>query len=124
MVAVLLVDDVGVVRLILRKMLERGGHEVIECGGGTEAASRLKCTHVDVVVTDLWMPEGDGLEFIRTLKAGNAAIRIIAITGGAPRAPTQFSIEQAISAGANKVLMKPVGKDELLEAVIEVAGCA
>lgn len=124
MVAVLLVDDVSVVRLTLRKILERGGHEVIECSGGTEAASRLKSTHVDVVVTDLWMPEGDGLEFIRQLKAGSGAIPVIAITGGAPRAPTQFSMEEAISAGANKVLMKPVGKDELLGAVAEAAGCA
>lgn len=124
MVAILLVDDVSVVRLTLRKILERGGHEVIECGGGAEALGRLKSTHVDVVITDLWMPEGDGLEFIRKLKAGGAAMPVIAITGGAPRAPTQFSIEQAISAGANKVLMKPVGKDELLGAVAEVAGCA
>ncbi len=122
MVAILLVDDVDVVRLTLRKILERGGHEVIECSGGTEAAGRLKSTHVDVVVTDLWMPEGDGLEFIRKLKAESASVPIIAITGGAPRAPMLSSIEQATSAGARKVLLKPVGKDELLGAVAEAAG--
>jgi CheY-like chemotaxis protein len=124
MVAVLLVDDVVVVRMTLRKILERGGHAVIECSGGNEAIGCLKSAHVDVVITDLWMPDGDGLEFIRKLKAAGSAIPVIAITGGAPRAPAEFSVEQAISAGANKVLMKPVGKDELLGVVAEAAGCA
>jgi CheY-like chemotaxis protein len=121
MASVLLVDDVGVVRMTLRKFLERGGHSVTECIGGDQAAERLKSARFDIIVTDLWMPEGDGLDFIRKVKeAGGAKIPIVAVTGGAPRAPNQFSVEQAIQAGADKVLMKPVAKDELLNTVTEL----
>ncbi len=104
MATVLLADDVGVVRLTLRRMLERGGHSVVECGSGTEAAERLKGVHIDVIVTDLWIPDGDGLEFIRKVKAASAVIPVIAITGGAPRAPTQFSIREAIAGRTGKCL--------------------
>jgi CheY-like chemotaxis protein len=120
--AVLLVDDIDVVRLTLRKFLERGGHAVTECGSADEAEQALKRSRPDLVVTDLWMPGRDGLSLIRGLRASRRDLPVIAITGGAPSLPQSLSFEEARQAGADRVLLKPVGIKELLSAVEEVLG--
>ncbi|CCG42355.1 response regulator [Magnetospirillum molischianum] len=120
MASILLVDDVMVVRMTLRKFLERGGHTVQECDNGLEAIGHLNSGRFDVVLTDIWMPGGNGVDLIRTLKETGIKTRVIAITGGAPRAPQEYSMEEAQKAGADGVLLKPVTKDELLSAVAAV----
>jgi CheY-like chemotaxis protein len=116
---VLLVDDIDVVRLTLRKFLERGGHQVRECASAAEAVEAMRASKPDVVITDLWMPGRDGLSLIRELRSNHAGLPVIAITGGAPSLPQALSLEEAKQAGADRVLMKPVGLQELLTAVRE-----
>lgn len=118
--AILLVDDVMIARYTLRLFLERGGHVVTECSGGDEAMPLLVGRHFDVLVTDVWMAAGDGLQLIRRVKESGMTIPVIAVTGGAPRAPQEFSADEAQKAGADRVLMKPVGLEELLRAVADV----
>ncbi|EJW10864.1 two component, sigma54 specific, transcriptional regulator, Fis family [Rhodovulum sp. PH10] len=120
MAAVLLVDDVMIARYTLRLFLERGGHAVTECSGGDEALPVLTGGRFDVLVTDVWMAGGDGLQLIRRVKEAGMTVPIVAVTGGAPRAPQEFSADEAQKAGADRVLMKPVGLDELLRAVAEL----
>jgi len=117
MATVLLIEDVPVVRMTLVKFLERGGHSMTACGGGDEAWLRFGDKHFDIVITDLWMMDGDGLEFIRRLRSGGDLTPIIAITGGDPRSPQSTSSEIAMRGGANRVLLKPVTKAALLEAI-------
>ena len=120
MPAVLLVDDIDVVRLTLRKFLERGGHTVTTCSSAEEAEQALRRSRPDLVVTDLWMPGRDGLSLIRSLRESRRDLPVIAITGGAPSLPQSLSLDEARQAGADRVLMKPVGIRELLSAVDEV----
>ncbi len=117
MASILLVEDVPVVRMTLQKFLERGGHVVTACGGGEEAWSCLRDHRFDAVVTDLWMMNGGGLELIQRLRTGSDATPIIAITGGDPQSPQSNSLDAASRAGADRVLLKPVTKAALLEAI-------
>jgi CheY-like chemotaxis protein len=111
------VDDVDVVRLVLRRMLVKGGHSVIEAGDTAAAKALLREGRCQVVVTDLWLPGGDGVSLIREIKANWPRILVVAMTGGAPSMPTALSFEAAAKAGADRFLLKPIARDELLEAV-------
>ena len=122
MAAVLLVEDVPVVRMTLLKFLERGGHVVTVCGGGVEAWSCVNSNRFDAVVTDLWMMNGDGLELIRRMRAKGDLTPVIAITGGDPRSAQSTSVDVALRVGANQALSKPVTKAALLEAIRECIG--
>ncbi len=117
MASILLTDDVPVVRMTVRRFPERGQHRVEECGSAAEAETLLSGRPFDLLVTDLWMPGRDGLTLIGWVKANRPGLPIIAITGGAPRAPQLFSMEEAERIGADQVLMKPIGMQELLAAV-------
>jgi CheY-like chemotaxis protein len=120
MSAVLVVDDIDVVRLTLRKFLERGGHKVTECASADEAEDLLRRWTPDVVVTDLWMPGRNGLSLISALRQRHTHLPVIAITGGAPGMAQTSSLNEAEAAGADRVLMKPVGMQELLSCVRDV----
>jgi CheY-like chemotaxis protein len=112
--AVLVVDDIDVVRLTLRKFLERGGHKVTECASADEAEDLMRRWTPDVLVTDLWMPGRDGLSLIRAVRERHAHLPVVAITGGAPGMTQASSLDEARLAGADRVVMKPVGVQELL----------
>lgn len=115
MASVLVVDDVDVVRMVLRRMLARAGHSVIEAGDAATARTLMKENRFDIVITDIWMPGEDSLNFIQEVKAAQPGLPVIAVTGGAPRAPVGFSFDAAFNAGADRILLKPIAMDELLE---------
>ena len=117
MSAVLLVEDVAIVRMVLKEFLESAGHDVTECGGGNEAAQLLGENRYDAVVTDICMKEGDGLALIGNQRSNGAPIPIIAMTAGDARLSRSKSSDLAIRAGAASVLMKPVTRSEILKAV-------
>ena len=117
MATVLLVEDVEIVRTVLRKFLESAGHEVTECEGGDEARRIVGASDFDVVVTDLWMKNGNGVEFIGVQSANGRPRPIIAMTGGDPNVTGSRSAELARRAGATRVLITPVTKKDILQAV-------
>lgn len=120
MPTVLVVDDIDVVRLTLRKFLERGGYKVTECASADEAEELMRRWTPDVLVTDLWMPGHDGLSLIRAVRRRHARLPVVAITGGAPGMTQASSLDEARLAGADRVVMKPVGVQELLASVQDV----
>lgn len=120
MANVLVVDDIDVVRFTVRRFLERGGHSVRESASTEEAERELARLLPDILVTDLWMPGRDGLSLINTVKTHYKRLPVIAITGGAPRSPQTFSLDAAARMGADRVLMKPIGMNELLSKVAEL----
>jgi len=82
MARILVVDDEDLVRLTLRQMLEAGGHEVIEAANGKQGVALEAENPVDLVVTDIIMPEQEGIETIVQLRRKNPSLKIIAISGG------------------------------------------
>ncbi len=122
MAAVLLIDDVPVVRTALCKFITRAGHEVTECGGGEEAWSKMTQQRFDLVVTDLWMKDGGGLDFIKRAREHGLATPIIAITSGALKFSPAESGRVALDAGANRVLLKPVTRILLIDTIAELIG--
>lgn len=118
---ILVVDDVPVVRLVIAKALKRGGHAVVEAADGAEALRLLGASPVDVVVTDIWMPGLNGLDFMRQLATVSPGVAVVAMSGGNPQASMSGTLSDALAAGAMTSIMKPIDKDELLAAVDQAA---
>jgi two-component system chemotaxis response regulator CheY len=117
MARILVVDDVDVVRLVISKILKRAGHSIEEANSGDQALVRVTAHAPDAVVTDLWMPGSDGLSLIRALRADFPAVAIVAMTGGSPQYSQEASLDHARRVGVVQILMKPIDKDELVDAV-------
>ena len=112
MARVLIVDDEETDRFILRTILERGGHEVLEAEDGDQALREYRARGADVVVTDLHMHNLHGLELISILRELDPRPGIVAISGTG-----EFQLEMASALGAKHTLQKPIVSDSLLAAV-------
>lgn len=113
---VLLVEDDELVRMTLRLMLERSGFEVQEAKHGGEAVVLYDKRPADVVLTDLIMPDADGLETIQHLRRLRPTPRIIAMSGGG-RISSKDYLKLAAALGARRTLTKPFSEADLLEAL-------
>jgi len=104
---ILVVDDEPDLRYLLRRILERADHEVIDAGHGAAALDVVHRSRLDLIVTDMMMPVMDGAELIRRLRADptTARIPILAATG-----------DVQLAGGADAVLTKPYRPSELLAA--------
>lgn len=111
---ILVVDDDPDVRRSLRLVLETAGYSVAEARNGADALRSHHAAAADVVVTDLFMPDTDGFELIRELRAHFPVVKIVAVSGGAPRMKQDY-LEAARLTGVDAALRKPVEVDELLK---------
>jgi CheY-like chemotaxis protein len=116
MANILLVDDEEQLRSILRIVLESAGHEVEEAGNGKEAVESYRSRPADLLVTDIIMPEKEGIETIIQLRESYPKVKIIAMSGGG-RTGDQNYLKLAKKLGANHVLAKPFSNSEFLAAV-------
>jgi CheY-like chemotaxis protein len=114
---VLVVDDDAAVRRFLCEVLQMDGHVTKEAANGDDALRQLAESPTDLIITDLCMPEKEGIEMIRELRESGARTKIIAISGilGQP------ALAAAKMLGADAVIPKPVGADALLNAVAHLA---
>jgi CheY-like chemotaxis protein len=112
MARVLIVDDDQDARMLQRRILEDVGHELFFAANGEEAMKLYFRKQIEVVVTDLQMPRGDGLELIDAIKGINPDAAIIAISGSAV---DQLGTAQVL--GAQTTMSKPVDPQELVDAV-------
>lgn len=113
---ILVVDDDGPTRAQLRRTLEEAGHTVVEAANGREALGLYDPEAIGLVVTDVFMPELDGLATIMALRKIDPAVKIIAISGPTPRLLETF-LDTARVLGAVRTLEKPVDPFELIGAV-------
>ena len=120
MALVLLVDDDDHFRDMLQAMLQRLGHTVAIAANGKAALARYTAQLPDLVITDLIMPEKDGLELIRELRRTPPLPPIIAVSGGGRTQP-EIYLQMAESMGARAVLAKPFTFHQL-SAAIDAAG--
>ncbi|MDZ7723187.1 MAG: response regulator [candidate division KSB1 bacterium] len=111
---VLIVEDDASIRRMIRKMLDREGYHVLEAVNGYYALKMLqKHSGIGLVITDIVMPEKEGLETIQEIKEMNPLTRIIAISGGG-KIDAENYLVLARHLGADATLSKPFHKDDLL----------
>jgi chemosensory pili system protein ChpA (sensor histidine kinase/response regulator) len=116
MATILIVEDHLVTQLVLSKRLRNSGYEVITANNGQEAlASAMARAPVDLIISDISMPEMDGLDFLRRVRA-DETLRDVPVIILTTSVLDQHRLE-ASAAGANAFLEKPVSSWELEEAV-------
>ena len=116
MVHILVVEDEELVRSLLRLALEGFGYDVLEARNGLEGLAVCRQTDVGLVITDLEMPEMDGVAMIKTLRCEQAHMPVIAISG----MPEKFSSIQRL--GVQHIFQKPFCLQELLNTVHTLVG--
>lgn len=121
MARILLVDDEPLLRDSLTIALQRAGHTVSIAENGTAALKLLAGETFDVVVTDILMPDTDGLEMIMRIRKDGGNVRIIAISGGG-RTRNVNLLDFAASFGADAVMSKPFLPKQLIASVDGVLG--
>jgi DNA-binding response OmpR family regulator len=119
MACILIIENEVLFRQVVAAALTQDGHSVFEAGDGRTAASVLKALRVDLILTDLVMPNGDGIEVIKNLRLDRNPIPVIAMTGWHSQSDVYSGI--ATKLGAQCVLRKPFTMSALLGAVSEVS---
>jgi DNA-binding response OmpR family regulator len=116
---ILIIDDEPYILLMLKKMLERAGYEVDLASNGREGLDLFARASADLVITDIIMPDKEGLELIMEMKRQSPGLKIIAMSGGGRISPESY-LECARHFGAEKVFQKPFRQKELVSAVREL----
>jgi CheY-like chemotaxis protein len=121
MASILVVDDEAAMRGVMRRALERAGHKVAEAANGDDALAVLDERAVDLVITDVIMPERDGVETIREMRRRRSPAKILVITGGGPDKHMEY-LGIAEIFGADRSLAKPFKLANLVGVVEEMLG--
>lgn len=121
MARILIIDDNDQVRLSLRMALEDADYSVEEAADGVAGLRLFHQKPVDLIITDLIMPEKEGLETILDLKKDSPETKIIAISGDCNADPDSY-LFTAKAMGASRTFKKPINLAELLDAIEELLG--
>ncbi len=128
---ILVIDDERDVRDSVAKVLERAGHEVRIADGAAAGLDAFHTYGADLVITDIIMPEQNGVDVINALRQSGTKLRIIAISGGGNFGPLGYTplaittnayLAAAKKSGADEVLTKPFDRQELLAVVSGLLG--
>ena len=120
---VLVIDDNSDIREMIRTVLVHAGYEVTLAADGGKGLEAQRQEASDLAITDIFMPQQDGIETIGLLKKEFPHTPIIAMSGGAKFVTRQTSVDYLATAhkfGADRLLRKPFDIDELLKVVQEV----
>jgi len=115
----LIIDDEPAVRKTLRTSLERAGYQVAEAGDGRAGLRLHAAAPADVIITDIFMPDFDGIETIRELRRVAPGVKVIVVSGG-DSTGTLNMLDDAKLLGADRAFHKPLKPEELLGAVREM----
>ncbi|MBF0126189.1 MAG: response regulator [Magnetococcales bacterium] len=119
MARILVIDDDVSIRVLLREILEEEGHAVEEASDGRAGLRQFRKSTPDLVMTDILMPEKDGVELIMELKELSARVPILAMSGGGRGLDAAFNLRMAQDFGANRLLVKPFTRNQALEMIQE-----
>ncbi len=111
---ILIIDDDSAVRATVRHLLERAGYEIIEAADGREGSRMLD--GVDLVITDLLMPEVDGVDLLGMIRRQGLTLPVIAMSGGG-KVDSKSYLDVARALGAFATIAKPFELDHLLSTV-------
>lgn len=117
----MLIDDDVLVRSAIRHILEREGHEVVEEPDGKTALRHYAGDPTDLVISDVFMPDMSGIEFLVRVREAFPESKIIIMSGGGPLRKESV-LFNASELGADRVMEKPFDIEELITAVRELLG--
>jgi len=120
MAKILVMDDDSLVRNAAVQMLTRMGHEVVSAVDGKEGLARFQEQPFDLVLTDIVMPEREGLETIQAIRKINRTIPVIAISGGTSDMSPEILLKVAQHLGAQRLISKPFSLSHLKAVVDEM----
>jgi len=115
---IVIIDDDEQIREMLKQILAREGYGIFVAANGKEGMQIYREKQTDLVITDIIMPEKDGLETITELRKDFPEVKIIAMSGGGSKGP-ESNLQAAKRLGAVCTLTKPVRRKEMLSAVKE-----
>ena len=116
---ILVIDDESQIRNLLSEMLKKAGYSVIVAEDGKEGIKLYLENSIDLVITDIIMPDKEGLEIIRELKRNYPDVKIIAMSGGGAGTSEDY-LSMAEKFGAQRILHKPFTMKDVLSAVSEL----
>jgi len=119
---VLVIDDDPTILEVFSQYLTDLGHEVTQADNGKTGLALMQQIRPDLIITDIMMPEMDGLEILMQIRRDQTDIPVIAISGGLRALPVHF-LQQAQLFGARYVFEKPVSLEDLKDAIEELT-CA
>lgn len=114
---VLVIDDEPAVRQIIAEHVKRAGYNVDQAGGAAEAASKLVRGDVDIALCDIQMPDGNGLDLVKSIRESGIDTTFVMVTAFA----TMETAIEALRAGATDFITKPLRTEELLHRLSQVA---
>ncbi|HDL64726.1 MAG TPA: response regulator [Proteobacteria bacterium] len=116
---ILVLDDNEDIRRLLSVMLSVEGYTVYDAEATDKALEIIHDTHIDLIITDLIMPDKDGLEVIIELRRNFPDIKIIAVSAGGRIGPSTY-LDMAKKLGAHRVFNKPFNQQEIIQAIVEL----
>ncbi len=116
MAHILIIDDEPQIRIMLQKLLESEKYKVTVAANGKEGIKRYHENPADLIITDLIMPDKEGLETIGELKKAYPDVKIIAMSGGGKGKPDGY-LRMAKQLGAMQTFVKPIMKEALLKSI-------
>ena len=119
MARILIIDDDRNILYLLRQILEDAGHDVFEARDGATGLRLVRQARPELVMTDIFMPERDGLEIILALKREFPTIKTVAISGAEEIRGLSY-LAMARTFGADQIIRKPFTRHEVLAAVQEL----
>jgi len=119
MSSILIVDDEPGIRELLGMILESAGYSVVAAVDGIEAPKIMESRPIDIVITDLLMPERDGIEFITEIRQKYPDVKIVAMSGGGHIARDSY-LRIAKNFGAHCLLEKPFSQAGVMKAIESV----
>ena len=120
MKTILLVEDEQLLREGVQEVLELHGYLVIGAANGIEALTWLSETHVDLIITDIVMPEMDGVDFVAKLREINANVPVIVASGSCESVIARYGLNSIHIPGSNAIISKPFKSKELIKKIEEI----
>lgn len=114
---ILIIDDDESTRTLLRLIMEEAGYYIVEAEDGNKGIKLFRENTIDLVITDIIMPEKEGIETIIDLRKMCQDIIIIAISASSSHALPYSYLDMAEKFGAQMILDKPINKEKLLTSV-------
>lgn len=117
MAKILILDDDPQILKMTSLMLTKHGHQVLTSANGKDALSTIETQGIEVLLTDILMPEIDGIEVINDCRKRKLPVSIVAMSGGRRKISAEFNLKSAQMLGAKAVLPKPFSQQQLIDSV-------